>query len=117
MTAEPIVSQRFEALRGQLGQFAARMLEEALLTALPATWERRAATLLDARPRPGDFHGRATRVELSERWHRLTEQAEACMERARLCRQHPDAVVLHVAEDAADALASEGVLTHGARAA
>ncbi len=64
--------------------FQARVCREAIREAEAATWERRAAMLEWARPRPGDWHGQATREELRARYDRLTEQAQACRNRARV---------------------------------
>jgi hypothetical protein len=64
--------------------FQARVCREAIVDAEAATWERRAAMLEWARPRPGDWHGRATRDELRARYDRLTEEAQACRNRARV---------------------------------
>lgn len=97
---EPLGSYRFEAIRGRLGQFAARMLEEAFAVAMPAVWERRAGTLDDARPKPNDFTGRATVDELTERDNRLAEQAEACRNHAKFLRAYPDVLADLVAVDA-----------------
>lgn len=67
-----------------LEQITLRMLGDALATATKAYWERRAAVLDDARPRPGEFHGKATREQLSARWSRLTEAARQCRIHAEL---------------------------------
>jgi hypothetical protein len=62
--------------------FAERLLQEAIDDARAATYLRLAETLEWARPREGDFHGKATHEELRARYDRLTEQAEACRNRA-----------------------------------
>ena len=67
-----------------LAHFQRRVIVDALLDAWGATWERRARALEAARPRPGDFHGRATREELREQWQRLTAAAQACRARAQV---------------------------------
>ena len=64
--------------------FQSRVLREAYLDAEAATFDRLAEMLEWARPRPGDFHGKATREELRARYDRLTEQAQACRNRARV---------------------------------
>lgn len=46
-------------------------------------WERRAEMFDWAAPRPGDFTGKATEQDVSER-------AARCREAARLCRRHAD---------------------------
>lgn len=61
-----------------------RAAEEALSDALACTWRRRAELLEWARPRPGEYAGRATVAELAERDSRLALQAEACRNKARL---------------------------------
>lgn len=65
-----------------------RLLQDAVNEALAATWERRAAAFLAARPRPGDYRGRATDADLRQRWQRLTEVAQACRARAAVSRRH-----------------------------
>lgn len=67
-----------------VGHFQARVCREAIRDAEAPTWERRAAMLEWARPRAGDWPGRATREELRARYDRLTEEAEACRNRARV---------------------------------
>ncbi len=62
--------------------FQARVCREAIADAEAATWERRAVMLEWARPRPGDWPGGATREELRVRYDRLTEEAQACRNRA-----------------------------------
>jgi hypothetical protein len=83
-----------------------RVLVDGLLDAWPIYWERRAQRLLDARPRPEDFHGRLSREELRAQWYRLTEMAEACRARAQvspleLVEPDVDTLLEEVAEDAA----------------
>ncbi|MHA6524357.1 hypothetical protein [Tessaracoccus sp. G1721] len=77
------------AVDAQLSRYAVRMLEDAITEAMPWHWTRRAEGLDNARPRPGDFHGQATREDLADRYARLTEQAEACREHAELLRRYP----------------------------
>lgn len=84
MSIEPMAPKAVQALRVELGPFARRLLEEALLTAMPAGWLRRAADFEDARPRPGDFNGAATPAELAARDRRCAEAAQACRERAEM---------------------------------
>lgn len=67
--------------------FRARLLSDALAEGTAVYWERRAASFEWARPRPGDFHGRATRAELSRRWRELTGIAAACRARAEVARR------------------------------
>ena len=61
--------------------FTRRVLADALLEASARYWERRAEVLEDAAPRLNEFHGRASRSELSASWQR-------CMADAARCRQH-----------------------------
>ena len=65
-----------------VAHFQARVCREASAEAEAATWERRAAMLEWARPRPGDWHGQATGEELRARYDRLTAEAQACRNRA-----------------------------------
>lgn len=62
--------------------FTMRLLHDCLAEATRAYWLKRAAQLEAARPTPGDYLGSASREELSERWRRLTEMADACRARA-----------------------------------
>lgn len=62
-----------------------RVVAEAVLAGEAATWLRLADMLERARPRAGDFHGQATREELRARYDRLTEEAQACRNRAAVC--------------------------------
>ena len=91
---------KLATLAAELGPFARRVVEEALTTAMPAFWERRAVELDEARPRRSDFNGRASSAELAERDRRLAEQAAACREHAELLRMFPEeeAVVELVAD-------------------
>lgn len=50
-------------------------------------WLRRAGEFEAAKPRLGDFHGQATREELSAAWQRCHSIAQACRERALLCER------------------------------
>lgn len=64
--------------------FQHRVIQDALREATAGYWRGRAAILEWARPRPGDWHGAATREDLRGRYDQLTEQAEACRSRARV---------------------------------
>lgn len=77
-----------------------RVLVDLLLGGWGATWERRARALESARPRPGDFHGRANHEDLRAQYRRLTEAAQACRARAQVSP-------LELAEDAVDAVREE----------
>lgn len=97
----PIVPEnnfRRAALASMLGPFARRLIEEALLSGLPSTWERRA----------GDFLWIRSSVPEKRREHE--EIAAACLERAELIRRYPEdfSLLLGVPELVADVWA-EGV--------
>jgi hypothetical protein len=72
------------AVVDHIDQVGRRVIREAILSAEAAHWIRRADTLEWARPRAGDWHGGATREELRSRYDRLTEEAQACRNRARV---------------------------------
>jgi len=61
-----------------------RAVQEALSAATAHTWRRRSDLLEWARPRPGEWVGQSTPVQLAERDRRLAAQAEACRHRAEL---------------------------------
>jgi hypothetical protein len=63
---------------------AYRALTDAWLEATSDYWRRRAAELEAARPRRGDFPGRASVDDVRACWDRLTEAATACRARAAL---------------------------------
>lgn len=81
---EAVISMRFADLPEHVEHGRVRVLQDALADATAATWRRRAEMFRWAAPRPGDFTGRATRAELSERWQRCMKLAEACEHRATL---------------------------------
>jgi len=64
--------------------FTKRLLTDCLDEATRGYWLKRAQRFEEARPRPGDFHGRATRSELRRRWQALTDIANACRARAQV---------------------------------
>lgn len=68
----------------QRAAVAHRVLLDAWLDGSRLYWQRRARQLEDARPRRGDFTGRATPDQLTACWDRLTEAAAACRARASL---------------------------------
>lgn len=55
---------------------------EAILGAMPATWLRRAELFEWARPKPGEYTGRATAQELAARDRRCRTAAIACRRHA-----------------------------------
>ncbi|MGB3763220.1 MAG: hypothetical protein WA966_08355, partial [Ornithinimicrobium sp.] len=65
-------------------QFRGRVVQEALAAATASFWRHRAAQFEDARPREGDFTGRATTEDLAAADHRMAETAQACRNRARI---------------------------------
>lgn len=67
-----------------LEHFRARLLQDALTEATAAYWLRRAHQFIEAAPRPGDFHGRASRAQLAEAHRRCVGIALACRRRAQL---------------------------------
>lgn len=71
-------------LADNVEHFRQRVLQDALCEAMAHYWRRRAAMLEWAMPRPGEFHGRATRAELEARRDRLRVEADACRNRARV---------------------------------
>ena len=73
-------------------------LTEVFLAAERAWWIKRSEDFLNARPRPGQFHGLATRAELNAQWQRLTAMADACRARAEF------SPVDHIREDVANVL-------------
>lgn len=82
---------------------ADRIVRAALLDAMldgeRRFWQRRADVLDQAKPRPGDFHGRADRDDLRARWHELDQAARACRARAHV------APVEHIRQDVRRVLA------------
>ena len=80
------------AVESSLSRYAVRILEDAITEAMPWHWMRRAEDLEDARPRPTDYRGQATREDLAERYARLTEQAAACRLHARFLREYPSPI-------------------------
>lgn len=63
-------------------RLAADVLLDAWQESTTRYWLRRAAELEAARPQPGEYTGAATHADLSRRWHRLTDAAQACRARA-----------------------------------
>jgi hypothetical protein len=75
---------------GYLWHFQARVAQDAIQEATAAYWLRRAETFEWAKPRLDDFHGQATKAELSAAWKRCHASAEACRNRARVARMGGD---------------------------
>jgi hypothetical protein len=87
-----------------LDNFARRRIEDALADGMPATWLRRAEMFEWAKPRPGEYFGQATQLELRRRWRELDEIARACRSRAQLC--DPDEFVAELTAVLDDEVAS-----------
>lgn len=51
-------------------------------------WRRRAATFEDAKPRDGDYLGRATHEDLARQWDRLDSLAKACRHNAEVFERY-----------------------------
>lgn len=84
--------------------FGYRVLLDVWSHASAAQWRRRAEDLEAARPRVGDFTGRATSDELTAAWDRLTTAAAACRRRADYLDGHQvdfDQVLDDIARSAA----------------
>lgn len=75
-----------EGIDPWLDMFVRRVIADALNEASARYWTRRAEALEDAAPRPGEFHGKATREELSSAWRRCHADAERCRRHAELLR-------------------------------
>lgn len=73
-----------------LDHFAMRLLTDCLNEATQSYWAKRAEVFLKARPRVGDFHGRATREQLRAQWIELTAIADACAARASVSLQQEE---------------------------
>jgi hypothetical protein len=83
-----MIADRTEFPPFDAGHFRLRVLRHALTeAAAEATaehWLRRAVTFENARPRPGDYIGRATAQDLAQRDARCAAIAQACRNRASL---------------------------------
>lgn len=64
--------------------FLAGLLTDLITAGMAEYWRRRAEELEAARPVPGDYTGAESRAATSARWHRLTEAAAACRNKAEL---------------------------------
>jgi hypothetical protein len=67
-----------------LDHFRARVLQDALTEATAMHWLGRSQAFRDAAPRRADFHGNASRDELSAAYQRCMATAAACHAHARL---------------------------------
>lgn len=82
-----------------LDRFYRDLIADCIGNVVASQWRERAQVLRDARPRRGDFHGRATREALNARWERLTRLAAACDAKAALLEDAPADVVVPEVED------------------
>jgi len=73
-----------EDIDGYVEHFRQRVLQDALAEASASYWERRAQAFENARPRPGEFHGKRTPQRLQAKYDELTAIAQACRNRAAL---------------------------------
>lgn len=73
-----------------LQHFQRRILQDAIAEGAAAYWLGRAEEFERCKPRPGEYHGRATRAELSARWRRCDDTAKACRNRATFAHMYPD---------------------------
>jgi hypothetical protein len=64
--------------------FRARLIQDCLTEATASYWIHRAHQFQQAAPKPGEFHGRATRAQLVEAHRRCNAIALACRRRAQL---------------------------------
>lgn len=93
---------RMMRLSQSIEHFQQRGLQDALAQATAQFWRKRAADFEAARPRSGEFHGRATREELAARDARCAATALACRRHAELLES---AVPDYIAREVADVLA------------
>lgn len=86
----PVILPKFpEEVVDELTRFSVRLIQDAIATAAPWFWLRRAQTFEDARPRSGDYIGQATAADLAERDARLAGSAEVCRLHARFLTENP----------------------------
>lgn len=78
-----------EAAVDEVSRLQVRVLEDAMSAGRAASWFRRAEAFEDARPKPGDYVGRATAADLAEQDRRLARDAELCRTHAELLTRHP----------------------------
>ena len=64
--------------------FRARVLADCIIDASAVGWLRRAAAFQWARPRSGDFNGKASQEEIRDRDLRCQAVAAACRHKAQL---------------------------------
>ena len=91
MTSTPTMFSGQRATRNAIADIdletmARRLLAEAFTSAIPGQWETRAKVFENARPRRGDYFGRATRDQLAAQDQRNARLAAACRLHAALLR-------------------------------
>lgn len=72
------------SLAENVEHFRQRVLQDALSEATASYWRRRAQMLEWALPKRGDYFGRASRDEITDRRLKLLAEIEACRNRARV---------------------------------
>lgn len=77
------MTEPIAALVTHLDHFQRRVIQDAFSDAAASTWLRRARAFEAARPRPGDYPGKATPDDLRAADARCREAAEACRVKAR----------------------------------
>lgn len=80
-------------------RFFRDLIADAIGNVVASQWRERAQALRAARPRHGDFHGRATREALNARWERLARLADMCDAKAALLEGAPADVAVPEIED------------------
>lgn len=70
------------AVLDHVEHFQRRVIRQGLIDATADYWRRRAAAFEQARPKAGDFRGRATDDDLRQLDRRAREAAQACRARA-----------------------------------
>jgi hypothetical protein len=68
----------------ELDPFSWAVLTDVWLIGHRLWWLKRARDFENAKPLPGEFHGNATREQLSARWRWCDEVARACRAKAEL---------------------------------
>lgn len=80
----PEVVQMLESI--DLEAFTKDLISDAIASALPRQWEKRAQVFEWARPRPDDFNGQASEFEIAKRDKDLAATAAACRLHAAMLR-------------------------------
>lgn len=104
---QTLAHARLAAFSARLGSMARRLIEDALLNEMPAVWERRARQIEAGHPMIGNT--------LLEQIPDRAEAAAACRGRAELLRRYPEMGLTELGDVVGDALAEQGVMSHGDR--